>query len=329
MKVSRRGLIAASGALALGGTPLARPALGQRAWPGGQPIQIIVAYPPGGGTDIAARGMIPYFERLVPGARFVVQNRPGATGEIGHAALASAAPDGHTMGLVVTPSLQTVRIERQPRFRLEDFTFLGGITEDPGAFFVQANSPVHSLRDLADRARARPESISVATAGIGSDDHLLLLDFESKAGVRMIHVPFAGGAPTITALMAGQVDVTSMNVAEGMPGTREGRFRCLGQAAEQRVSMAADVPTFREAGFDCIGGTTRGFAMPAGTPAPIVETMSHAIEMAMRDPQWHADAERMSLPLRYWTPEAYTRLVMAQDQELRRRWQERPWGGTR
>lgn len=328
MKLSRRSLLGGSGVLAFGVPALARPALAQRGWPGGRPIEIIVAFPPGGGTDIAARGMIPYFKRLVPGASFIVQNRPGATGEIGHAALARAAPDGYTMGLIVTPSLQTVRIQRQPRFQLEDFTFLGGITEDPGAFFVQANSPVQSLRDLAERARARPESISVATAGIGSDDHLLLLDFEDKAGVRMIHVPFAGGAPTITALMSGQVDVTAMNVAEGMPGTREGHFRCLGQAAEQRVAMAADIPTFREAGFDCIGGTTRGFAMPADTPAPIVEVMSRAVEATMRDPQWHADAERMSLPLRYWSPEAYTQLVMTLDQELRRRWQQRPWGGS-
>lgn len=328
MKVSRRSLLAGSGALALGGPTLARPALAQRAWPGGQTIQIIVAFPPGGGTDLAARGMIPYFERLIPGARFVVVNRPGATGEIGHAALAAAAPDGYTMGLIVTPSLQTVRIERPPRYRLEDFTFLGGTTEDPGAFFVRADSPIRSLRDLADRARARPESISVATSGVGSDDHLLLLDFESKAGVRMTHVPFAGGAPTITALLAGHVEVTAMNVAEGMPGTREGRFRCLGQASEQRVAMASDVPTFRELGFDCVGGTTRGFAIPAGTPAPIVETLVRAIEAAMRDPQWQADAERMSLPLRYWSPEAYRRMVMDQDRELRARWQERPWGNT-
>jgi tripartite-type tricarboxylate transporter receptor subunit TctC len=327
MKLSRRQIIASSSALALG-APFARPALGQRAWPGGQPIQIIVAYPPGGGTDLAARGMIPYFERLIPGARFLVTNRPGATGEIGHAALAASAPDGYTIGLIVTPSLQSVRIERQPRYRLEDFTFLGGTTEDPGAFFVRADSPIRNLSDLAERARARPETVSVATSGVGSDDHLLLLDFEAKARARLTHVPFAGGAPTITALIAGHVDVTSMNVAEGMPGTREGKFRCLGQASEQRAAMAADIPTFRELGFDSIGGTTRGFAMPAAAPQQVVDTLVRAIEAAMRDPQWKADAERMSLPLRYWTPDAYTRMVMEQDQELRRRWQERPWGGT-
>jgi tripartite-type tricarboxylate transporter receptor subunit TctC len=329
MMLARRTLLAASltGA-GIYGPPLARPAAGQNAWPTGEPIKIIVAYPPGGGTDLAARGMIPYLERAMPGARFVVVNRPGATGELGHAALAAAPRDGYTFGLVVTPSLQTVTIERTPRYRIEDFTFLGGTTEDPGAFYVKKDSPIRNLRDLAERAKAAPDTVSVATSGVGSDDHLLMLDFQHSAGVRMVHVPFAGQAPTVTALMAGHVDVAAMNVAEGLPGVRDGLFLCLAQASSERGAMAADTPTFKESGFDVVGVVTRGFAVPNGTPATVVARLSEAIAAAMRDPGWRADAERMTLPLRYWSAAEYTQYVAEQDSMLRKRWQERPWGSN-
>jgi tripartite-type tricarboxylate transporter receptor subunit TctC len=329
MKLSRRSLLATSLAgAACSAPPLIRPATAQGSWPTGEPIKIIVAYPPGGGTDMAARGMIPHLERQIPGARFVVVNRPGATGELGHAALAAAPRDGYTFGLVVTPSLQTVAIERTPRYRIEDFTFLGGTTEDPGAFYVKKDSPIRNLRDLMERAKAAPDRLSVATSGVGSDDHLLMLDFQDSAEVRLVHVPFAGQAPTLTALLAGHVDVAAMNVAEGVPGVREGQFRCLAQASSQRSNLAMDTPTFKESGFNVTGVVTRGFAVPTGTPVPIVTRLSEAIAASMRDPAWLADAERMTLPLRYWSAAEYTQYVAEQDNMLRRRWRERPWGSN-
>ena len=128
--IRRRSLVAAG----LAGAPFA--ARGQGSWPGGKGTMKLMGRSPGGGTDVMARAMVPYLERYLPGARFVVLNRPGAGAEIGYTALASAPPDGLTLGVVIVPSLQTITIERTPRYRLQDFAFLGSVVDDPGGFFV-------------------------------------------------------------------------------------------------------------------------------------------------------------------------------------------------
>ncbi|MDB5415182.1 MAG: 3-phosphoglycerate dehydrogenase [Rubritepida sp.] len=321
MKTSRRALLGSVPAVVL----LAAPALSQESWPRREAIRAIVPYPPGAGTDMMVRGMAPHLERAIPGSRIAVINRPGATAELGHAAIAQAAPDGYTYGIVVTPSLQTVTIERVARYGMDDFAFLAGISEDPGAFVVRSESPLRTLADLMAHVRANPDRVSVGTAGVGSDDHLLMLEFAQKLGAPMVHVPFPGVAPVMTALVGGHIDVAAMNVAEALQGIAGGRFRCLAQAAEQRIPMAPDIPTFRELGLDMVSGITRGYAMPSQTPASIAGQMTKAIEAVMQDGAWQADAERLSLPLRYWDPAAYRRIVTEQDAMLRRRWQAAPW----
>jgi tripartite-type tricarboxylate transporter receptor subunit TctC len=207
----RRGLMAAG----LAGLPFAARGQGG-AWPGERPIAFIVPFPPGGGTDVMARAMVPHLERPLPGARFVVLNRPGAGAEVGYTALATAAPDGFTMGVVIIPSLQTITIERAPRYRLEDLAYLGSVVDDPGGFFVAPDSPLRTLSDLAAHARANPDRVAVGTAGIGSDDHLLMLGFERLVGARLVHVPFAGQAPTISALLGRHITVAAMNIGESL-----------------------------------------------------------------------------------------------------------------
>src|SRR3712207_2355569 len=154
----RRGLIGAG----LAGLPFAARGQGA-AWPGERPIGFIVPFPPGGGTDVMARAMVPHLERHLPGARFVVLNRPGAGAEVGYTALANAAPDGFTMGVVIIPGLQTITIERAPRYRLEDLAYLGSVVDDPGGFFVAPDSPIRTLSDLAAHARANPDKVAVGT----------------------------------------------------------------------------------------------------------------------------------------------------------------------
>lgn len=313
--------------LLLGVAALAAPATAraQGAWPGERPIGFVVPFPPGGGTDVMARAMIPHFERHLPGARFVVLNRPGAGAEIGYTAVATAAPDGYTIGVAITPSLQTITIERSPRYRLEDFAYLGGVVDDPGAFFVAPDSNIRSLTDLAAFARANPEHVSVGTAGIGSDDHLLMMAFQRAANVRMTHVPFAGQAPTITALLGRHITVAAMNIGESMELLRQGQIRGLGVAADARWPIARDLATFREGGFDLIGGVVRGLIMPAATPEPIQARIAAALDAVMRDAAWQAEAERLFQPLRRMDREAYRRSVFATAAELRAVWQRTPW----
>ena len=317
----RRWLIGAS----LAGLPFAARGQGAAAWPGERPISFIVPFPPGGGTDVMARAMVPYLERHLPGARFVVLNRPGAGAEVGYSALATAAPDGFTLGVVIIPSLQTITIERTPRYRLEDLAYLGSVVDDPGGFFVAPDSPLRTLADLAAHARANPDKVAVGTAGIGSDDHLLMLGFERLVGARLVHVPFAGQAPTITALLGRHITVAAMNIGESLELVRQGQARPLAQAAPERSALAPDIPTFKEQGFDLAGGVVRGLAVPAGTPAPIRARLEAALLATMDDTAWQAEAARLFQPLRRMDGAAFTQLVRQEAETLRGLWQERPW----
>ncbi len=322
MAIIRRRLLAASL-----GAGLATPTIlsAQLGWPRERPIQIIVPFPPGGGTDINIRAMISHFERHLPGARFVVLNRGGAGGEIGYTAMAQAAPDGLTIGTVITPSLQTITIERQPRYALTDFAYLGTIVEDPSGFHVAPSGPIRSLGDLIAQAKARPGTIAVGTAGIGSDDHLLMLALERAAGISLNHVPFAGQAPTVTALLGGHIQVASMNMGESVALIREGSVRAIAAAGPQRFAMTPDIPTFRESGYAIDTGVVRSLVTQAAVPEPIRRRLEEMIAATMRDPAWIADAERLFVPLRYRTPDETRALVLREADALRELWRQRPW----
>jgi tripartite-type tricarboxylate transporter receptor subunit TctC len=139
-------------------------------------INLIIAYSPGGGTDLIARAISPYIEKyLGGGAKIAIVNRPGAGGEIGFAALANSAPDGYTIGFVNTPPLLTIPIERQAQFHWQRFDYLGNIIDDPCSFSVHADTDIRNLKQLADSARANPGTVTVGSTGVGSDDHLAKL----------------------------------------------------------------------------------------------------------------------------------------------------------
>lgn len=318
MRMSRRHLLA-------GSSILATPALAQSAWPGERPIQLIVPFPPGGGTDVNIRAMVAPFERHLPGARFIVVNRPGAGAEIGYTAMAQAAPDGYTIGTVITPSLQTITIERQPRYRMEDFSFIGTIVADPSGLHVAPNSPIRTVADLVARARENPGGISVGTAGIGSDDHLLMIALEDAAGIRLNHIPFAGQAPTVTALAGGHIQVASMNMGESVALIRERRVHPVATAGTARFAMTPDVPTFREAGYAIDTGVVRSLVVPAATPPAIRDRLAAMLAATMRDPAWIAEAERLFVPLHYLDPAQTQALAMREYAALRALWTRRPW----
>jgi len=322
MRSPRRNILAIS---LLAAPALSRIGWAQPGWPSERSIQIIVPFPPGGGTDVNLRAMIPHFERHLPGARFIVVNRPGAGAEIGYTAMAQAAPDGYTIGTVITPSLQTITIERQPRYRLEDFAFLGTIVADPSGLHVAPDSPIRSLADLVARARESPGAISVGTAGIGSDDHLLMIALEEAAGIRLNHIPFAGQAPTVTALMGGHIQVASMNMGESVALIREGRVRPLASAGQTRFAMTPEVPNFREVGYRIDTGVVRSLVIPAATPELIQRRLAAMLAATMRDSAWIAEAERLFVPLHYLDPAETRALVFQEQGALRALWARRPW----
>jgi len=294
-----------------------------------KPITMIVAYSPGGGTDLIARAIAPYLEKyLGGGARIVIVHRPGAGGEIGFAALANAPADGYTIGFVNTPPLLTVPIERTAQFGgPQRFELLGNVIDDPCNFAVHADSPFRSLKDLAEFARANPGKVTVGSTGIGSDDHLVMLMFERAAGVKMTHVPFKGSSDTRTALLSKTITVAAVNIGESLQAIAGGAaMRNIGQFSPARTNLAPDLPTAREQGFDIVLSSLRGMAAPKGLPPEIRDRLVKAVAAAAADPEFQAQAVKFYAPLRFLTPAEFERVNREAEVGFRQLWKELPWG---
>lgn len=318
--ITRRGLAAAM---------LAAPSVlrAQAGWPGEKPIEVIVPYPPGGGVNLMARLTLPLVAKHLPGARFVIVNRAGAGGQVGFEATFNAAADGYTLGAVAVPALNSFPVERQVRYRPMEFTFLANVVYDPNTIFVGRDSPLRSLKDLVEAAKARPGELHYGTTGIGSDDHILMLWLEDLAGLApMIHVPFQGFAPMLSNVLGGHVQLAVGNVSEILAALRDGRVRSLGQASGERWSEAADVPTFREQGYDITGGSSRGIVGPPGIAETIVRRLEDAFRATFADADFLRDAARATLPLRLLVGTEYRAMIAATDQAVRDLFRQRPWG---
>lgn len=305
---------------------VSRPASAQKAWPAAKPIEVIVPYPPGGGIDLMARFVTKHLGEHLKGATFVVNNKAGAGGQIGQEAIFAARPDGYTLGALSTLTLSSIPLERPVRWRVGEFTFLANVVDDPGALWVRADSPLKGLADLQRRAADKPDTVSVGTAaGIGSDDHQLLLAFEEAAKVRCLNAPYNGTSQAIRDLLGGVVEAASYNVGEGLNFMREGRTRCLGLAGSRRWAAMPDVPTFREQGFDVLAGSARGFVAPPKLPTEIAASLTGAFRELLGKPDFLAEAERLNLPVNALIGDEYRTFVLREAETVKALFEKRPW----
>jgi len=174
------------GVLAAGLASLATPALAQQAWSAGRPIEVIVGFAPGGGTDVMVRALAQMLTPELPGANFVISNRPGAGGETGYVALQSGRPDGYTLGTINAPGYVSLGVQRRVRYDRAQIRLIARLVDDPSAFVVHRDSPYRTLKDRVGAAKRRPGTISVGSSGIGTDDHLGLTLFEAASGTSVI-----------------------------------------------------------------------------------------------------------------------------------------------
>ena len=292
-----------------------------------RPITLIVAYPPGGGTDLVARAVAPFIEKfLAGGAKIVVVNRAGAGGEVGFAALANSAPDGYTVGFVNTPPLLTIPIERAAQFHWQRYEYIGNIIDDPCNFSVHTETPIANLAQLAAYAKAHPGEVTVGTTGIGSDDHIAMLKFERAAGVKLRHIPFKGSADVRAAIAGRQIVVAAINIGEALQYQKGGTpIRNLVQMSPARTNLAPDLPTAREQGFDIEMSSLRGLVAPKGIPPEVRERLVKALAQAVGDPEFKAQAGKFFAPMRYLAPADYEGLVRDADAMYRAMWKEMPW----
>jgi tripartite-type tricarboxylate transporter receptor subunit TctC len=249
-----------------------------------RPVRIIVAFPVGGLLDTVSR-IVGDKLTMVLGQQFVIESRPGAGGTLATAAVARAEPDGYTLMMIndnhaVNPSV----FKNIPYDSVKDFAPIGFVGSAPMALSANARLPVRSVRDLVELTRQQPGKISYASVGIGSASHLAGELFAAKAGVRMLHVPFRGGAPAINDLVAGHVDTMFVTAVVGGQHMKTGALTPLALAASARFETLPEVPTMAEAGYPLEAAYWFGLAAPAGTPPTVLAKLEAALSEVLAMP---------------------------------------------
>lgn len=253
-----------------------------------RPITMVVPFPPGGQADLAARPTAAAMERILR-QPVVVQNRTGAAGAIGNAFVARAAPDGYTLAmalssLAVIPEAERL-FNRAPPYTADQFAPIALVNADPTMLAVPANAPWRSLEEFIVAARADPGSIAYGSSGTYGTLHVAMEMFAAAASIRLLHVPFQGAGPAITALLGGQIQALATAPGTLTGHVRDGRLRVLACWGRDRVAAFPDVPTFMERGFrDVEFYIWAGLFAPAATPAPVLARLRDAVRQAVQDP---------------------------------------------
>jgi len=275
-----------------------------------RPINMIVAFPAGGSTDIGARVVAGIAEKLL-GQPVVVVNRGGAGGQVGWTELARAKPDGYTIGFLNLPATNTTILdpERQAIFNEGSFTPIANQVLDPGVVWVAANSPYKTLKDVLDAAKAKPGTVRAATTGILSDDHLaILMVEEASPGVTFRVVHLLGGAAQMKETLGGNIDVSFDNVGGIVPQVKSGQVRALAVMDTERSKFLPDVPTTKELGLPTvISSSTRGIGGPKGMDPAVVKKLQDVFSQAMKDPEHVKRLEDAGLAIKIMVGDEYVK----------------------
>jgi tripartite-type tricarboxylate transporter receptor subunit TctC len=277
------GLLAASAF----GCPAVAQAQAAGSYPGSRPVTLVVAWAPGGSTDFVARVVAQQLSKELNG-NVVVDNRPGASGTIGHASVARARPDGHTLLLGVNSTYAMSRHLFPNRGYDDDRAFvgIGRIAVSPIFLCVNPKLGVQDIAGLVARAKREPGKLSYASSGAGSSAHLATELFLRSAGIEVQNVTYRGGAPAVQALITGEVEIAFVDAVTALPLMADGQIRALGVSTLERNPLAPQVPTIAESGFPGFEATS-DFALlaPAGTPEPIRRRLAEALAATMRNPE--------------------------------------------
>ncbi|MFO0466156.1 MAG: Bug family tripartite tricarboxylate transporter substrate binding protein [bacterium] len=284
--------------------PLAKPALAQE-YPS-RPIRLLVGFAAGGSTDVFARAIAPRLQALL-GQPVVIENRPGAGGNIATEATARSAPDGYTLllgtigPLAINPTLYG-NLSFDP---LKDLTPVSLVGEVPNVLAVPVDRPFRSVADIIAAAKARPKALNFGSSGIGSAGHLAAEQLNLMAGIRTTHVPYRGGGALLPELIAGRVDYAFTTALNGIPQAEAGKLRILGVPNGKRVPLLPEIPTIAESGLPGFDGVDWAAMMaPPGLPAAILAKLNAAMQSVLKEPELVAAMAARRLVLEASTPEA-------------------------
>ncbi|WP_426955443.1 Bug family tripartite tricarboxylate transporter substrate binding protein [Muricoccus radiodurans] len=304
---TRRGWLAAGAGLALPAP--GRPAAAQPAYPT-RPVRVVVCWSAGGGVDSTARRLGARLSEQM-GQPFVIENRPGATGSIGAAEVARAAPDGHTL-LCIDNSYATLPylFSRLPFDQPTAFRPISIAAVSPLFLGVAANSPHRDLAGFIAAAKAQPDRISYGTGGNGSAPHFATVAFERASGTKLFHVPFRGANEAVLAVLSGTVDAVIVSIGSALGSLQGGQLRPLAISGNSRVAALPNTPTFAEAGLPGYGVVSwYGLAAPRGTPEPIVARLHAEMLRAIATEDFKSFLTSVGSEPGGLEPDAFARLI--------------------
>jgi len=262
-----------------------------------KPINLIVTFPPGGTLDTSTRILAIKAEKIL-GQPVIVSNVGGGAGSVALGQVAKKRPDGYDITSCASTGLIRIPQLRAVPYSHEDFVPIMHFTSVQSGLVVKSDSPYKTLKDLVEYARKNPGKVNYTTSGAGSPMHMAMEYIADKEGIQWTHVPYAGGAPGLTAVLGGHVTAMS-DSTEWLPHVKEGSLRLLATHGERRMKSFPNVPTLRDLGFDFINETVFMIATPKGTPPAIVKKLEEAFHKAMEDPEFIRTIQNLEFDVAY------------------------------
>jgi tripartite-type tricarboxylate transporter receptor subunit TctC len=281
-----------------------------------RPVTLLVTFPAGGPTDIAGRALAEATSKYL-GQQVVVENRPGATGTLGAAALVNARPDGHTVSMIPITVLRLPHMENVAYDPMKDIRYVMGVSGYVFAYIVRADSPWRTMADLVASAKAYPDKITYGSHGIGGTVHLATEELSAAQGIKMNHIPFKGSADMLTAMLGGHLNV-AVDSTGAVPHVAAGKARVLAVMTEKRTPVWPDVPTLTELGYGIVSTSPYGIGVPAATPPAVVKALHDAFKKGLEDPIHTKTLEKYNQPVWYLSTEDYTKWAREQYEKERK-----------
>ncbi|WP_454744088.1 tripartite tricarboxylate transporter substrate binding protein [Cupriavidus necator] len=262
-----------------------------------RPIELMVAYQAGGGTDNMARSIADAARNLLP-QPIVVVNKPGASGSIGWAYVANGQPDGYRVAMI-TPELLVVPLLGIGKTTHHDFQPVARFTDDPSSITVRADAPWKTIEEFLAYAKSNPGKATVSNAGSGTIPHIAAAALGDKAKATFNHVPYQGSAPAIMGLLSGDVDATTVAYAELRQHVEAGKLKTLAVMADKRVATLPNAPTFKEKGLDLQYSVWRGIALPKSAPPEVVAKLRETAKKVAENPAFKETVQKQNLTMAY------------------------------
>jgi tripartite-type tricarboxylate transporter receptor subunit TctC len=281
-----------------------------------RPVTLLITFPAGGPTDIAGRALAEAASRYL-GQPVVVENRPGATGTLGAAALVNAKPDGYTVSMIPITVLRLPHMENVAFDPMKDVSYVMGVSGYVFAVIVRADAPWKTMAELVAHAKANPDKVSYGSHGIGGTVHLAMEELSSAQGAKFTHVPYKGSADMLSAMLGGHINV-AVDSTGAVPHVAAGKARVLAVFTEKRTPVWPEAPTLTELGYNIVSISPYGIGVPAATPPAIVKVLHDAFKKGLEDPIHTKVLEKYNQPVWYLSSEDYTKWAREQYERERK-----------